>query len=229
MWLFRHSPGRESVFTWNNGLCAGGMLLVLVAVSSIALGCSRIDSSGEAAADWTFAVHGEDLGETYASSELSLSFRPPLGWTRLDDVQRQAVADALFDSTSDTSYVLALRDVFFSTETFSFAALSRIVTDEGEAVSVEEYEPALADTLEPQTDPAGVISSERSSFVVNGIRVIHYRHVIADRAGVTLLFATPDGASVRLDFSIPEAALDTELRKIESSIGTLVLVDAVSQ
>ena len=200
-------------------------MLVVVATalvgSMVLSACSPSDRDRSGAGDQSqepvFAVDPEDLGEPYTNEALGITFSPPRDWMLLEDDTRERIMEALRGEAEGAQLI----DVFFSTETLSFAVLQRPTDEAGRLLSIQECDELLAATLTPGDDPAGVTASERTEFGVNNLHVIHYRHVVADRIGATLLFTGTDGDAILLQYSIPAAEIDAELRKVESSIGTL--------
>lgn len=164
-----------------------------------------------------FEVTPDYLGEPYENASLGIAFRPPLGWDPLDPEQRDQVADALVTEQDGDRYSLRLADVFLTTETLSFAALSR-VTSGGDPVSDRT---AFVQAFESGLGPANEEVRQRADFAVGGLRVTQFRHVVDDRIVFSLIFASVDGDVVKLDYSIPAAVYEEEGIKLESSIGTL--------
>ena len=211
MTFHRHSSARGSVFSYP--------LVILLLTAALLTSCTPSES-GEDAQDSTaptFAVNPDDLGEEYVSDALGISFQPPRDWPLLEGDAKEQVLGSLPDDSDPAQPV----DVFFSIETMSFAVLQRPADEDGRLLSVAEYDPLLSEALAPGDDPAGVIASERTEFSVNNVDVIHYRHVVADRIGASLLFEGPDNTAILLQYSLPASAMDSQLRKVESSIGTL--------
>jgi hypothetical protein len=210
----RHSLSRGSVFSY--------LLVTLLVTSALVLTSCSGSSDGDrggSSSQPAFAVNPDYLGEPYSNEELGITFRPPRDWLVLDAETRTRVMEAIRgESGIDAAELI---DVFFSTETISFAVLQRALGENGQPISVADYDVLLGEALEPGDDPARVTASERSEFEVNDLDVIHYRHIVADRVGASLLFSGADGMAVVLQYSIPDSAIDTELPKVESSIGTL--------
>ena len=199
--------------------CFLGAFLATGAILLTSCSGSREGESSRTAGQPVFAVNPDDVGEVYTNEELGVSFQPPRDWLILEAETRDRVMEALQgDAGIDSAEIV---DVFFSTDTISFAVLQRATDEEGQPISVDDYDVFLGEALEPGDDPTGVTASERTVFEVNDFDVIHYRHIVADRVGASLLFAAADGMAVLLQYSIPAAQIDAELPRVESSIGTL--------
>lgn len=194
-------------------------LVALVIILLAACGPSgEADGADDpAAAEVDFEVIPDYLDDPYENASLGIAFRPPLGWDPLDEQQRGQVADALVTEQDGDRFSLRLVDVFLTTETLSFAALSRVTSD-GDPVSDRD---AFVDAFESGLGPANEEIRQRADFVVDGIRVTQFRHAVDDRIVFSLIFPARDGTVVKLDYSIPAAVYEDEGIKLESSIGTL--------
>lgn len=185
------------------------------------LACTPSDGTsgggGSETAEVAFEVIPDYLDDPYENASLGIAFRPPLGWDPLDTQQREQVADALVTEQDGDRYSLHLVDVFLTTDTLSFAALSR-VTNAGESVSDRE---AFVEAFESGLGPANEEVRQRADFTVDGLSVTQFRHVVDDRIVFSLIFTANDGGVVKLDYSIPAAVYEDEGIKLESSIGTL--------
>lgn len=196
--------------------------LTLPALAILALlACTPSDGTsggdGSESAEVAFEVIPDYLDDPYENASLGIAFRPPLGWDPLDTQQREQVADALVTEQDGDRYSLHLVDVFLTTDTLSFAALSR-VTSAGEPVSDRE---AFVEAFESGLGPANEEVRQRADFTVDGLSVTQFRHVVDDRIVFSLIFTASDGGVVKLDYSIPAAVYEDEGIKLESSIGTL--------
>ncbi len=172
-----------------------------------------------------FEVIPDYLGEPYENASLGLAFRPPLGWDPLDPQQRDSVADALVSEQSGDRFSLRLVDVFLTTDTLSFAALSR-VTSGGEPMADRE---AFVEAFEAGLGPADNDIRQRADFTVGGLRVTQFRHVVDDRIVFSLVFTSAADEVAKLDYSIPVSVYEDEGIKLESSIGTLQRIKAEAQ
>ena len=196
--------------------------VVLPLIATLVLGaCGPTEeSSGTDARESTevaFEVIPDYLAAPYENASLGVAFRPPLGWDPLDQSQRDQVADALVEEQGSDAYSLRLVDLFLTTETLSFAALSR-VTSAGDPVSDRE---AFVEAFESGLGQANEEIRQRADFAVDDIDVTQFRHVVDDRIVFSLIFTSAGGTVVKLDYSIPASAYEDEGIKLESSIGSL--------
>jgi hypothetical protein len=182
-------------------------------------GRDRANSADE----MVFEIDPAYIGPAYENPEIGFSYRPPVDWEILASPQREAVLDALAESrSSDSEYVLDVRDLFFNTETLSFSSVALVESLTADPVDRAQYVQAFAETigLPEQSDEEAPLVA-RADFTVNDLPVTQFRHLQSERVTFTLLFEGKGGSLVQLDYSIPTSAYQQESLKLESSIGTL--------
>ena len=218
MTTHEHSPSREGVFSWRGGVLAAATFLVL---SLTLASCDRSDTDGGEYPEQLFTVRPDDLGPEYQSEALGIGFNPPLGWEEADDSTRDLLVGEPAESAGQLEHTAELEDLFIDMTTFNMVLVWSVVSEDGSPLSVPEYDEILSALYSPTGDPTVPATGERTTFQLNGIDVIHYRHVVTDRAGATLLFEGADRQTIRLDYLFTFDSMDEQLPMIESSIGTL--------
>lgn len=210
----RHAP-RPSFLVSATVAVLAGLLLA---------GCGgREDSSP--LAEPLFEVDPEQLGPAFVGEELGLTFKPPVEWMRLADAQRQAVLDALEQPEGEDVYSTEVVEIFFSTDTLSFLALSTVQLD-GSSAARDEYATSFAETIgldEERADDEKAIAA-RMDFSVNEVSIVQFRYVQSNRVTFTLLLTSGPGNLVQFDYSIPTDSYQQESVKLESSIGSIELL-----
>lgn len=202
----------------------GIRLLVVLVTATLAACAPKAEPPGPA--DVAFSVDPTLLGPPYENSDLGITYRPPLNWDKLSGPQRQAVLDALAASERDSEFVLEVEDVFFDTNSMSFASIATVRLPDGQ-VTAQQYDEAFAATLglpADQSDDENSAIAARMDFTVNNVPVVQFRHLQSERVTFTLVFTSSAGQVIQLDYSIPTDEYKRESVKLESSIGTLRLI-----
>lgn len=192
-------------------------------ILALFLSCDGADK-GPPVQDVGFTIVESDLGESYASTDLGIVFTPPVGWLQLEESQKQQVADALMERAGESDYDLQIDALFLDTSSLSFAAVS--VIPGLEAGELREYVNQLAEQVGQRTreiSPDTGVDAMR--FKVGDLVVDQLRHLMPDRAATTLVFVAPGGQIAQIDYSIPVSVFELEVRKLESSVGSLQPID----
>jgi hypothetical protein len=226
---FRHSPRGEGVFFGASSarlihwFVTSAVIAALGAAAAVVFtGCN----GGGRADRPEFTVDPDAIGPTYRNTTLGIEFAPPADWIVVDERQRQAVVDALSGDSADETYDLGIVDIFFSTDTLSFASLFAPTRADGSPADYATYVATFTERIgavrdsDPDQGQATVDELE-----VNGIPVTLFRYLESDLIVLTLCFVASGESVVRLDYSIPTSAYQFDGSKLESSIGTLRALD----
>ena len=230
-------PG-ECFFTSRRVCRILAALLVLCVVVGMT-GCQR-SSTDPPVESIVFAIDENDLGPRYSNAELGVEFRPPVNWLMLPPDQKEAISQGLLETEVRGPYTLSIQDVFLNTDSLSFAVISLVEAADQPSTSgsesgtsrasesdlqLSEYRDYLLESLtQKAAAQEGEVSVDLIRFQVNGLVIDQFRHLVADRAATTLLFTDKHQDIIQLDYSIPVSAFELEIGKLESSIGTLAIL-----
>ena len=190
-------------------------------ISALFVTCAQSDepagvdtNTPEAAA---FSVDASLLGSEYTVDAFGLSLRPPVDWDRLAESERDALATALTARQAESDIKLAVLDLFLHAETFSYLSVSAVEIDGEPLTEVEPY----AILLRNQIDTRDEEIASASVFLINGISVEQFRFLENERVNFVLLLEPTQEGVLQLDYSVPVDRFEQEVRKLESSIGSI--------
>ena len=194
--------------------------IALAALVVILSSCSGDDAADDSSV--SFEVDPALIGPVYENAEVGFTFQPPVEWEILEGRQREAVIEALAAENEADTYLLQVRDLFFNTDTLSFASVAVVEDHNENGLDPATYANTFAETIGvDQTRNSDTEIAARMDFTVNGVSVTQFRHLQEDRVTFTLVLAGGEGDVVQLDYSIPTDAYQKESPKLESSIGTI--------
>jgi len=197
-------------------------ILSLAAVALVACGAS--DQAVEPTVqpdDVVFSVDPALIGDVYENRAIGLRVRPPAQWTRLEEQQRDAVGQSLTDRQMESDVRLALQDAFVHPTSLSFFAVSLVQDANGPLTEIDEYVEQLAEQVAQEDNEV----ASYAPFSVGGVPVHQFRFLREERINFTLILSGSTGRVAQLDYSIPLQAYEEEGTKLESSIGSIQLLD----
>ncbi|MFP4384255.1 MAG: hypothetical protein ACLFST_15150 [Spirochaetia bacterium] len=172
-----------------------------------AAGCSREDTDNEDGP--VFNVQEEFLGEEYTNASKTWSFRLPAGWSPLTAEEMDAFEEGIAPYIESYPYQFSIRNIYLSPKTGSFAYIASLPLPPEEAADVIQKEGQ--DTYS---------SIAYDTFPVNRVEVTQFRLSTPDLVDYRLIFQVSD-MTFQIDYVLPRSTFDEEIRKLESSIGTL--------
>jgi hypothetical protein len=220
----------------NRALLGSLILLALASCTRGAVAGRRAPGSEEAAGTGggsgtaervRFVVDERRLGEPYLNPLLGILFRPPRGWEPLPPQLMEQARAALAQPAGPGAGVFQIRllAAFRHPQNGSLCLLSGLEP----AAAAGAGPPATAET--PARDIAAYVLElmdafrgkrvEEGRFEVDVYRVVQLRIVDERSAVYKLIVSAREGAPFQIDYIIPRDALQEEIVKLESSIGSL--------
>lgn len=165
-----------------------------------------------------FAIVEEYLNPEYLS-ELGIRFRPPADWQELPRAVVTAAIESAQTAQDSGPVQIVPGAVFFHRRNGSTCVLSQIrfrtAGDVNQRIEALEIYRTRLKQLHSQKE------LEEMSFRVNTFQAVRLRVVNPDNVTFVLLLYTDRGDAFQLNYLLPNAAYDSEIAKIASSIGTI--------
>ena len=186
-------------------------VLLLCILLAGQLGCQRKSGSDQQFPPLEFVMDASLLaGPSIIDSVFSICF--PSDWHALPDSSFQVLRQVIEQDT--TAYFKLSLLSARRAENGSLCAVSRILAEAAPFRRLDAlYDGILKDGLDA-TEVA------RGTFSINGARIIQYR-IINDEQIIFKLFSNVRETYYQIDFLMPKTAYEAEIRKVESSLGSL--------
>ena len=182
-------------------------------------GCERSNSSRQTYETLTFNVDSTRLEPTITDSTLKIEIAAPKGWKAIDDAMLVQVVDRLGDTLTQGLEMLP-RLVFVNEEIGAICVVSGLEDVEGPPD--ETLLKMLDDTYRSRFPTA---TSQRATFRKGAFRMHQLMVVASDFVLIKLICDTPESPVFEVDYVVPSDVYQQELRAIESSIGSLNLIN----
>jgi hypothetical protein len=191
-------------------------LLTTGALSLVPLGCAP-EPTPEAFPEMAFSVDSTRLGEGFAAADGGMRLRAPAGWSAAPAETLAEVMRLLGQKASAGGDEPRLRALY--REPSSGAALA--VSDYDGPCTPERRDrlAALHERAMRERDPEAEVKSGR--YGLHGVEIVQLRAVQSDKVLFKLLASRPPGPLFQLDYILPRGVYVSELRAVESSIGSL--------
>ena len=180
------------------------------------IGCDNPNPSDESL---VFHVDKTRLEPAITDSMLKIEIAAPKGWKVIDDATLAQVIDRLGDTLTQ-GLQMTPRWVFVNEATRAMCVVSRL---EGVKATSDE---TLLQTLESayrSQFPMGKV--QRATFRKDAFRVHQLMVVASNFVLIKLICDAPEPPVFEVDYVVPSDVYQQELRAIESSIGSLNLIN----
>ena len=187
-------------------------IIVLTGFVPLVLFLSCSDGrSAKTEAEVTFVVEDKYLSEPYQSEHLGFQFSPPRDWNPVPS----ALVKRIIEETDppEADFVLVPETGFFHDKNGSTCIISA-VENGGDQNALEAYILLLKEALAED-------DIVQSSFSVDAYKVTQLRLVNPQSVSFILLLRDQAGSLIQIDYIIPANAYESEIIKIESSIGSI--------
>lgn len=182
------------------------------------VGCDSPNSQKRTHETLTFNVDPTRLEPAITDTTLKIEISAPKGWKAIEDAMLTEVIDRLGDTLTQGLQMVP-RWVFLNENSRAMCVVSRL---EGGAVPPND---TLLKTLE--TDyraqfPEATV--QRATFMKDVFRVHQLMVAASDFVLIKLICNAPENPVFEVDYVVPRDVYGTELRAIESSIGSINLI-----
>ena len=189
-------------------------LLCGITIGSL-VSCNPPNSQKRAYETLVFNVDQTRLEPAITDTTLKMGISAPKGWKAIDDSMLARVIDGLGDKLTQGLQIVP-RWVFVNEDSRAMCVVSRL---EGGIVAPDE---TLLETLETAYRtkfPKATV--QRTIFMKGAFRVHQLMVGVSDFVLIKLICDAPESHVFEVDYVVPKDVYETELRAIESSIGSI--------
>ena len=193
------------------------LLLCGIIVGNLA-GCDSPNSQKHTDETLVFNVDPTRLEPAITDTTLRMEIAAPKGWKAIEDVMLGEVIDRLGDTLTQ-ELQLVPRWIFLNENSRAMCVVSRL---EGGVVPPNDTLLKTLETAYRTQFPKATV--QRAIFLKDAFRVHQLMVGAADFVLIKLICNAPESPVFEVDYVVPRDVYKTELRAIESSIGSITLI-----
>ena len=193
------------------------LLLCGIIIGSL-VGCDSPNSQKRTYETLVFNVDQTRLEPAITDTTLKIKLSAPKGWKAIDDAMLAGVIDGLGDKLAQGLQMVP-RWVFMNEDSRAMCVVSRL---EGGTVPLDETLLQTLETAYRTQFPRATV--QRATFMKGAFRVHQLMVGTSDFVLVKLVCNAPENPVFEVDYVVPRNVYKTELRAIESSIGSINLI-----
>ena len=193
------------------------LLLCGIIISSL-IGCDPPNSQKRTYETLVFNVDQTRLEPAITDTTLKIEISAPKGWKAIDDAMLMEVIDRLGDKLTQGLQMMP-RWVFMNEDSRAMCVVSRL--ESGKVPLNETLLQTLETAYRTQFPKATV---QRAIFMKDAFRVYQLMVGASDFVLIKLMCNASENPVFEVDYVVPRDVYETELRAIESSIGSINLI-----
>ena len=193
-------------------------LLLCGIIASSLVGCDSPKAQKRTYETLTFNVDPTRLEPAITDTTLKMEISAPKGWKAIEDATLTQVIDRLGDTLTQGLQMVP-RWVFLNENSRAMCVVSRL---EGGAVPPNDTLLKTLETAYRTQFPKATV--QRATFMKGAFRVHQLMVAASDFVLIKLICNAPENPVFEVDYVVPRDVYGTELRAIESSIGSINLV-----
>ena len=182
------------------------------------IGCDSPNAQKRTYETLTFNVDRTRLEPAITDTTLKIEISAPKGWKAIDDTMLTEVIDRLGDTLTQ-GLQMTPRWVFLNETSRARCVVSRL---EGGAVPPNDTLLKTLETAYRTQFPKATV--QRAIFMKDAFRVHQLMVAASDLVLIKLICNAPENPVFEVDYVVPRDVYGTELRAIESSIGSINLI-----
>ena len=193
------------------------LLLCGIIIGSL-IGCDPPNSQKRTYETLVFNVDQTRLEPAITDTTLKIEISAPKGWKAIDDAMLMEVIDRLGDKLTQGLQMMP-RWVFMNEDSRAMCVVSRL--ESGKVPLNETLLQTLETAYRTQFPKATV---QRAIFMKDAFRVYQLMVGASDFVLIKLMCNASENPVFEVDYVVPRDVYETELRAIESSIGSINLI-----
>ena len=193
------------------------LLLCGIIIGSL-IGCDPPNSQKRTYETLVFNVDQTRLEPAITDTTLKIEMSAPKGWKAIDDAMLMEVIDRLGDKLTQGLQMMP-RWVFMNEDSRAMCVVSRL--ESGKVPLNETLLQTLETAYRTQFPKATV---QRAIFMKDAFRVYQLMVGASDFVLIKLMCNASENPVFEVDYVVPRDVYETELRAIESSIGSINLI-----
>ena len=182
------------------------------------VGCDPPNAQKQPYETLVFKVDETQLEPTVTDTTLRIKIAAPKNWKKIDDSMLAEVTNKLKPQLTPQNLQIVPRWIFLNEASQSMCVVSKL--DGVEIAPDETLLKNLKAAYQTQFPNATV---HQAVFVKDAFRIHQLMVIAADFVRIKLMCDAPETLVFQVDYRIPRDVYQTELRSIESSIGSIMV------
>lgn len=194
------------------------ILLCSILISNF-MGCESPNAQKQPYETLIFKVDETRLEPTVTDTTLRIKMAAPKNWKQIDDSMLAQVINKLDTQLTVPELQIVPQWIFLNEGSQAMCVVSRL---EGVDIAPDETLLKTLETVHRTQFPNATV--HRAVFMKDGFRIHQLMVIATDFVHIKLICDAPETLVFEVDYRVPRDAYQTELRAIESSIGSIDLI-----
>ena len=183
------------------------------------MGCESPNAQKQPYETLVFKVDETRLESTVTDTTLRIKMAAPKNWKKIDDSMLAQVINKLDTHLTDPELQIVPRWIFLNENSMAMCIVSRL--DSRSIAPDASLLKTLKTAYQNQFPKATV---QHTVFMKDGFRIHQLMVIATDFVRIKLICDAPETLVFEVDYRVPRDVYQTELRAIESSIGSINLI-----
>ena len=183
------------------------------------VGCDSPNAKKQPYETLVFQVDESRLEPTVTDETLRIKIAAPRNWKMIDDAMLQQVTNKL-DSQRIQGIQMVPRWIFLNEDSQAMCVVSKL---KGVEIAPDETLLKTFTTAYQNQFPKATV--QQAVFIKDAFRIHQLMVIATDFVRIKLICDAPETPVFEVDYHIPKGVYQTELRSIESSIGSINLIE----
>ncbi len=183
------------------------------------VGCDSPNAKKQPYETLVFQVDESRLEPTVTDETLRIKIAAPRNWKMIDDAMLQQVTNKL-DSQRIQGIQMVPRWIFLNEDSQAMCVVSKL---NGVEIAPDETLLKTFTTAYQNQFPKATV--QQAVFIKDAFRIHQLMVIATDFVRIKLICDAPETPVFEVDYHIPKGVYQTELRSIESSIGSINLIE----
>ena len=183
------------------------------------VGCDSPNAKKQPYETFVFQVDESRLEPTVTDETLRIKIAAPRNWKMIDDAMLQQVTNKL-DSQRIQGIQMVPRWIFLNEDSQAMCVVSKL---NGVEIAPDETLLKTFTTAYQNQFPKATV--QQAVFIKDAFRIHQLMVIATDFVRIKLICDAPETLVFQVDYHIPKSVYQTELRSIESSIGSINLIE----
>ncbi len=183
------------------------------------VGCDSPNAKKQPYETFVFQVDESRLEPTVTDETLRIKIAAPRNWKMIDDAMLQQVTNKL-DSQRIQGIQMVPRWIFLNEDSQAMCVVSKL---KGVEIAPDETLLKTFTTAYQNQFPKATV--QQAVFIKDAFRIHQLMVIATDFVRIKLICDAPETLVFQVDYHIPKSVYQTELRSIESSIGSINLIE----
>lgn len=192
-------------------IIVGGLILLIVVLNK------QVPLGDQTYPTLTFQVDKALLGTTVTDTALNMTMAAPKGWTKIDDLMLAQVETEIEKQLQQGQVQSSLHQIFLEQESSAVCSLTSF-EDVTTKTLLSSWN-AMLQEMYPETEIL------RTTFLKDTIPIHQFMIITPTRVHIKLICEAAQDIVFAVDYVVPKNVYEKMLRSIESSIGSIQLIN----